>query len=82
MFNFKEMRRWLEHLEDTDEYGLPKAMVREHWDRVILTGKLVERGGIVCLDWSIAQHEYDPATNYWTALRAQHTVSYSKRAEK
>jgi hypothetical protein len=78
MFNFKEMRRWLEHLEDVDEQGLPKAMVRQHWDRAILRGRLVERGGITCLDWSIKHYEYDPATDYWTILRAQHTVSYSK----
>jgi hypothetical protein len=28
VFDFKAMRRWLDHLRDVNEIGLPKAMVR------------------------------------------------------
>jgi hypothetical protein len=49
-YNPSEMQQWLDHLQDTDESGLPKAMVKEQWDRRTLRATQVQRGGLTYLD--------------------------------
>ena len=82
MFDFEEMQRWLEHLKDVDESGLPREMVRGHWDRAEMRSRLIQRGGVACLDWEIHIYEFDAATNYWTRLRCSHCASFRKTGSK
>ena len=76
------MQRWLEHLKDVDESGLPREMVRGHWDRAEMRSRLIQRGGVACLDWEIHIYEFDAATSYWTRLRCSHCASFRKTGSK
>jgi hypothetical protein len=69
IFDNEEMRRWIAHLHDVDSEGLPKALVKEHWDRRLLKTTVVLRGGIRYLDWQIQVFEYNSATDKWDRLR-------------
>jgi hypothetical protein len=73
------MRRWIEHLHDTDPTtGLPKTMVREHWDRRLLRESLVQRDNVMYLDWECHVYEHESSTGDWTRLRCHSVVSYRK----
>jgi hypothetical protein len=76
VFDFDEMRGWLEHLSDVDSSGLPKAMVRAHWDRRLLKATHARRGDVAYLDWELAVYEYDSASRDWSSLRSTCRVSY------
>jgi hypothetical protein len=82
VFDFDEMRGWLGHLSDVDSIGLPKAMVRTHWDRRLLTATHAQRGNVAYLDWELAVYEYDSATQDWSNLRRTCRVSYTLAANQ
>jgi hypothetical protein len=76
MFDKEEMKRWVEHLHDTDPAtGLPKQMQKETWDRRVCRGTTNLRNGCMYLDWQINVFEYDSISDDWSKLRTTVTVS-------
>jgi hypothetical protein len=76
VFDYEEMRRWLAHLHDVDDTGLPKAMVREEWDLRWIKGTPVQRGGLFYLDIEFHCFEYDHQTGNWSKLIARTAAAW------
>ena len=72
IFDLEAMRSWIDLLHDVDEEGLPKAMVKEHWDRRLLKMTVVDRH----VDWEIQVFEHDSATDVWSRLRCTATMAF------
>jgi hypothetical protein len=76
VFDFDEMRRWLAHLHDVDENGLPKEMVKEEWDKRWIRGTPVQRDGLTYIELEFHSFLFDSATDDWSRLVQKNTCSW------
>jgi hypothetical protein len=80
VFDYSEMERWLAHMRDADPLtGLPKALVRAHWDRRTVSSTLGEHNGRGYLQWEFAVFEYDSGTDDWSRLRTRASVRFLRK---
>jgi hypothetical protein len=81
VFDFEDMKHWIAHLHDADPTtGLPKTMVREHWDRRVITANKVQpREGPPYMHWKCYVYEYDSGTNEWDRVCCEVAVNYIRK---
>jgi hypothetical protein len=80
VFDYSEMERWLAHMRDADPLtGLPKAMVREHWDRRTVSTTLGQHNGRDYLQLEFDVFEYDSGTDDWSRLRTTASVRFLRK---
>jgi hypothetical protein len=78
LFDTQEMKDWSVRMNDVDENGLPKSMLREQWNRRQMKQSLRQHSGETYLDNEMTIFEYDPSTDDWTRIRCKILVSYKQ----
>jgi hypothetical protein len=79
LFNTDGVHQWAKDMQDTDESGLPKTMVKPHWDRRIFEAKAGnDADGTEFLRICVTVYAFDPATGAWSHLRASVDYQYTR----
>jgi hypothetical protein len=79
VFDMDGMGRWVEHLRDVNvTTGLPKAMLKAHWNRFECRMKLDQRDGKDFLELRSNVYEFDPWVRDWSRLRASTEVLFTR----